>query len=79
MKPGSVAAFTVWGRREESLLFTAQAEAKKRQRVAAGLPAEEEKKDDGPTETSNFDFGRDIDHWMGVFRQVGFNQVKRWF
>ena len=32
LKPGSIAAFTVWGRRENSLLFTTRGTAEKRLR-----------------------------------------------
>ena len=70
LKPGSVAAFTVWGRREESLRWTWKAEAKKRLGV-------EEVPDN---ERSNFDMARDIDtKWTTVFQEAGFAQTKRWY
>ena len=50
MKPGSIACFTVWGRRENSLIFTLTAEAKKRLGIETPV--------DGRT---NFDFSYDID------------------
>ena len=51
LKPGSAACFTVWGRRENSLMFTAIDEGRKR--LGQEVPAS--------TEHSNFDVGRDMD------------------
>ena len=39
MKPGSIAAFTVWGRKENGLVMTLQAETERRKREAAGEDA----------------------------------------
>ena len=36
LKPGSIAAFTVWGRRERSLVFTCREYAEKRLREQEG-------------------------------------------
>lgn len=63
LKPGSIAAFTVWGRREYSLTFEAPNIARKRLREAKGEP--DPAPDNSP---SNFDVGRDIDHWLTVFK-----------
>ena len=73
LKPNSIAAFTVWGRRENCLIFTALEAGKRRLAAKMGLPFEE------PTLPSNFDFGRDIEQNMAIFREAGFAQVKHWF
>ena len=39
LKPGSIAAFTVWGRKENGLVMTLQAETERRKREAAGEDA----------------------------------------
>ena len=70
LKPGCAACFTVWGRRENSLMFTAVDEGRKR----LGLEPQ------ANTEHSNFDLGRDMDsRYLQVFREAGFSQVKRWY
>ena len=64
LKPGSIACFTVWGRRENSLMFTAVDEGRKRM-------GEEVQPS---TDPSNFDVGRDMDsHYLQVFREAGFS------
>ena len=56
-------------------MFTAEATAKKRMAAARGETYEEEQ-----TGHSNFDAGRDMDsRFLDVFREAGFNQVKRWY
>ena len=75
LKPGSIACFTVWGRRSQSLMFTAKDEAQRRDREGAD-PATPEVFEDPPREEgthSNFDVGRDINQWLEVFREAGFN------
>jgi len=73
LKPGSVAAFTVWGRQENNLLFMTQAETNRRKKEAAG-------EDAGPAfpreplgSSSNFMVGNNIDHYMQIFKDAGFN------
>jgi len=79
LKPGSAACFTVWGRRENSLMFTTTDEAKKRM-AAGGQAAQDNAAAGGSSEHSNFDVGRDMDsHYLQVFRDAGFAQVKRWY
>lgn len=56
LKPGSIAAFTVWGRRENTQMFEVATTAKNRILAAKGEPPLEES-----DEKSHFDFGRDID------------------
>ena len=75
LKPGSVAAFTVWGRKPNSWLFTVRDEAERRLRER-GVQFEA-----GPANgaLSNFEFGANIDQFVGVFREAGFAQVKHWF
>ena len=60
LKPGSAACFTVWGRRENSLMFTCVDEAKKRMEAAGGQAAAADVAA-ANTEHSNFDVGRDMD------------------
>ena len=72
LKPGSIAAFTVWGRRENCLIFTASEITEQRTGKPAGEPDVDA--------LSNFDLGRDFESkWAGVFKEAGFNQVKRWY
>ena len=74
LKPGSKACFTVWGRRERSLLFTLANLAKKslnKEAVQLDLGAS--------TEKSNFDYAEDIAQHEAVFKSVGFTQVKYWY
>ena len=74
LKPGSIAAFTVWGRRENSLIFTASEITEQRMR---GVNENSEPEQAG---VSNFDLGRDFDSkWANVFKEAGFAQVKRWY
>ena len=79
LKPDSVAAFTVWGRKENSMLFTAQGEAERRRKEKAGQAVGKAFPPEGPNSLSNFAFGYNIDRFLSVFRKAGFNQTKHWF
>ena len=72
LKPGSAACFTVWGRPENSLMFTAANEGKRL--LNPDVEAEE------PLPVSDmFNVGRDIEQFLTHFQEAGFNQVKRWY
>ena len=74
LKPGSKACFTVWGRRERSLLFQISDLAKKsvnKEPVVFGGGNSAEK--------SNFDYAEDIELHEATFKRVGFSQVKHWY
>ena len=64
LKPGSIAAFTVWGRKDFSLLFTTQAEAARRKRAAAGEDAGEPFPAEPEGSTSNFSVGQNISKYL---------------
>ena len=56
-------------------MFTAMDEAKRRDKEGAD-PTTPEVFEDPPREAgghSNFDVGRDINQWLDVFREAGFN------
>ena len=59
LKPGSIAAFTVWGRRDHSLLFTTRQMAEKRLREQNGEPEPVDQAE--PDVYLNFNIGSDID------------------
>ena len=79
LKPGSTAAFTVWGRRENSMIFTAKDIAEQRIRESQGQQAAQQNDTQPANAVSNFDFSRDIEHFEEVFREAGFNQIKHWY
>ena len=74
LKPGSKACFTVWGRRENTIVFTIVEQAKKNLIAKGELPAEEEKK-----EASNFDLSENIEEYSAFMKETGFNEVKYWY
>ena len=77
LKSGSIAAFTVWGRRENSLIFTAPEITEQR---IQGINASQADSEPDNAATSYFDLGRDFESkWAGVFKEAGFAQVKRWY
>lgn len=70
LKPGSIAAFTVWGRRENSLIFTASEITEQRMQ---GDNASQPNSAAYEGTVSNFNLGRDFESkWAGVFREAGF-------
>ena len=56
-------------------MFTAKDEAERRDREGAdsATPAEFEDPPRAEGTHSNFDVGRDINQWLDVFREAGFN------
>jgi len=67
LKPGTRAAFTVWGRRSHTLQFELIKMAMKK--LGREVPTEDR---------SNFDLGEDLPGLQADCEKVGFKNVKMW-